>query len=146
MRSISRQERQVVTAILAAVVVLWPSISFLADEPPGDDAPRRYPRKSLLRTTTPPRPKKPNSASSYFRSAPVRRQHHELRDVSSTRQGVQRRPGAGEGTRRQDARLEGLPLDIEPLSGRSFSEIDAIVAFLEALSGEPPEIETPELP
>ena len=41
---------------------------------------------------------------------------------------------------------EGLPLDVEPLSGRSFSEIDAIVAFLEALSGEPPEIEAPELP
>jgi cytochrome c peroxidase len=41
---------------------------------------------------------------------------------------------------------EGLPLDIEPLSGRSFSEIDAIVAFLEALSGEPPEIEPPALP
>ena len=41
---------------------------------------------------------------------------------------------------------EGLPLDIESLSGRSFSEIDAIVAFLEALSGEPPEIEPPELP
>ena len=43
MRSISRQERQVVTAILAAVVVLWPSISFLADEPPGDDALRLAP-------------------------------------------------------------------------------------------------------
>jgi cytochrome c peroxidase len=37
-------------------------------------------------------------------------------------------------------------LDVEPLLGRSFSEIPAIVAFLESLSGEAPKITPPELP
>jgi cytochrome c peroxidase len=41
---------------------------------------------------------------------------------------------------------EGLPLDIEPLTGQSYTEIAAIVAFLEALTGQPPEITRPELP
>jgi len=31
---------------------------------------------------------------------------------------------------------EGLPLDVEPLLGQSYSEIDALVAFLRSLSGE----------
>jgi cytochrome c peroxidase len=35
---------------------------------------------------------------------------------------------------------DGLDLDVEPLLGQSYSEIGAIVAFLESLSGEPPEI------
>jgi cytochrome c peroxidase len=41
---------------------------------------------------------------------------------------------------------EGLPLDVRPLLGKSFSEIPALVAFLEALSGEPIEVGEPELP
>lgn len=41
---------------------------------------------------------------------------------------------------------DGLPLDVEPLLGRSFSEIPAIVAFLESLSGEMPDVSPPELP
>ncbi len=40
----------------------------------------------------------------------------------------------------------GPPLDIKPLVGRSFSEIQDIVSFLEALSGEPPAVSPPELP
>jgi cytochrome c peroxidase len=41
---------------------------------------------------------------------------------------------------------DGLPLDIAPLLGQSYSEISAIVAFLESLNGEPPEISKPTLP
>lgn len=41
---------------------------------------------------------------------------------------------------------DGLPLDIEPLLGQSFSDIGALVAFLESLSGETPRIDPPELP
>lgn len=41
---------------------------------------------------------------------------------------------------------DGLPLDIEPLIGQSYSEISAIVAFLESLSGETPKINKPALP
>ena len=40
----------------------------------------------------------------------------------------------------------GLPLDVQPLSGQSFSEIPDLVAFLESLTGEPPRITPPELP
>ena len=39
-----------------------------------------------------------------------------------------------------------LPLDIEPLSGQSFSDIPALVAFLESLTGEAPRVEPPDLP
>jgi cytochrome c peroxidase len=41
---------------------------------------------------------------------------------------------------------EALPIDFEPLVGRSFSEIAPIVAFLDALTGEAPEIAPPRLP
>lgn len=41
---------------------------------------------------------------------------------------------------------EGLPLDVQPLLDRSYSEIPALVAFLESLTGEPPEFTPPELP
>lgn len=41
---------------------------------------------------------------------------------------------------------EGLPLDIEPQLDVSFSDIDALVAFLRTLSGEAPKIEPPRLP
>jgi cytochrome c peroxidase len=34
---------------------------------------------------------------------------------------------------------DGLPLDIAALSGQSYSEISAIVAFLESLTGEAPQ-------
>jgi cytochrome c peroxidase len=44
------------------------------------------------------------------------------------------------------ARPDGRPLDVEPLLGRSFSEIALLVAFLESLTGEAPEITPPELP
>lgn len=40
----------------------------------------------------------------------------------------------------------GLAPDVQPLLGRSFSEIPAIVAFLESLTGEAPKVEPPELP
>jgi len=39
-----------------------------------------------------------------------------------------------------------LPLDVSPLLGQSYSEIPAIVAFLESLSGEVPKVEPPQLP
>jgi cytochrome c peroxidase len=39
-----------------------------------------------------------------------------------------------------------LPLDVAPLVGQSFTEIPDLVAFLEALSGELPQIEPPKLP
>ncbi len=41
---------------------------------------------------------------------------------------------------------DGLDTDIAPLVGQSFSEIPDLVAFLKALSGEPPKITPPELP
>jgi len=41
---------------------------------------------------------------------------------------------------------DNLPLDVEPLLGNSFSEISAIVAFLESLSSEPLKITPPKLP
>jgi cytochrome c peroxidase len=40
----------------------------------------------------------------------------------------------------------GLPLDIDPLVGQSYSEIDLIVAFLNSLTGDAPDITPPELP
>jgi cytochrome c peroxidase len=39
-----------------------------------------------------------------------------------------------------------LPIDIEALLGRSYSEISDIVAFLESLTGESPAIVPPKLP
>jgi cytochrome c peroxidase len=44
------------------------------------------------------------------------------------------------------AHPDGLPLDVEPLLGQSFSEIPAIVAFLKSLSGEAPRASPPKLP
>jgi len=41
---------------------------------------------------------------------------------------------------------DGMPLDIAPLLGQSYSEISAIVAFLESLNGGPPQISKPVLP
>jgi cytochrome c peroxidase len=41
---------------------------------------------------------------------------------------------------------DGLKPDIEPLFQQSFSDIEAIVAFLQALSGPLPKIDPPELP
>ena len=41
---------------------------------------------------------------------------------------------------------DGLKLDTEALSGQSFSEIPSIVAFLESLTGAPPEFTPPLLP
>lgn len=41
---------------------------------------------------------------------------------------------------------DGLPLDVEPLAGQSFSDIPAIVAFLESLTGKVHESIRPELP
>lgn len=40
----------------------------------------------------------------------------------------------------------GLRLDIEPLTGQSFSEIPDLVSFLESLTGPPPRVIAPELP
>jgi cytochrome c peroxidase len=40
----------------------------------------------------------------------------------------------------------GLRLSFEPLNYRSFSEIPLVVAFLESLSGEPPDTSPPQLP
>lgn len=40
----------------------------------------------------------------------------------------------------------GLDLDIQPLLGRSYTEVGPIVAFLKSLSGESPPIERPDLP
>lgn len=40
----------------------------------------------------------------------------------------------------------GLPLDIEPLLDLSYSDIGSLVAFLDSLTGEPPDVEPPELP
>ena len=44
------------------------------------------------------------------------------------------------------ANPDGLPLDVEPLLGQAYSEIPALVAFIEALSGEIPDISPPKLP
>lgn len=41
---------------------------------------------------------------------------------------------------------DGLPIDVQPLQGQSFSEIAALVAFLESLTGEAPRVEAPPLP
>lgn len=41
---------------------------------------------------------------------------------------------------------DGLPLDIQPLSGQSFSDISDLVSFLKSLTGEPPKIIPPDLP
>jgi cytochrome c peroxidase len=41
---------------------------------------------------------------------------------------------------------DGLELDVAPLVGQSFTEIDPLVEFLKSLSGEPPDITPPELP
>jgi cytochrome c peroxidase len=41
---------------------------------------------------------------------------------------------------------DGLNLDVEPLLGQSYSDIDAVVEFLKSLSGEPPEVTVPRLP
>lgn len=41
---------------------------------------------------------------------------------------------------------DGLPTDIRPLMGQSYSEISDIVAFLESLTGEPIHIIPPKLP
>ena len=41
---------------------------------------------------------------------------------------------------------DGLPLDVQPLIGQSYSKISAIVAFLESLTGEPIQITPPTLP
>jgi cytochrome c peroxidase len=40
----------------------------------------------------------------------------------------------------------GLPVDVEPLLGQSFSDIPDVVEFLRSLSGPPPKIQPPELP
>lgn len=40
----------------------------------------------------------------------------------------------------------GFVIDIQSFAGQSYSEIPDIVAFLESLTGEPPEISPPELP
>ena len=40
----------------------------------------------------------------------------------------------------------GLPLDVEPLFGQSYSEMTTVVAFLESLSGEVPDVVPPKLP
>lgn len=41
---------------------------------------------------------------------------------------------------------DGLPLDVKPLLSLTFTEIPAVVAFLESLTGETPDIVPPELP
>jgi hypothetical protein len=41
---------------------------------------------------------------------------------------------------------DGTELDVQPLLDESFSQIADILAFLEALSGEFPEVKAPELP
>ncbi len=41
---------------------------------------------------------------------------------------------------------EGLDLDVQPLLGQSFSEIESVVEFLKSLSGEATELKPPELP
>lgn len=41
---------------------------------------------------------------------------------------------------------DGLPLDVTRLLGQSYSEVSAIVAFLESLNGEQPQVSMPALP
>lgn len=41
---------------------------------------------------------------------------------------------------------DGLALDVKPLLALTFTEIPAVVAFLESLTGEAPDVSTPELP
>lgn len=41
---------------------------------------------------------------------------------------------------------DGPALDVEPLLGQSFTEISPLVAFLQSLTGEAPEVAPPELP
>jgi len=41
---------------------------------------------------------------------------------------------------------DGVPLDVEPLLGNSFSEISDIVAFLKSLSSKPLKVTPPKLP
>lgn len=41
---------------------------------------------------------------------------------------------------------DGLPLDVEPLVGQSYSDIGDLAAFLRSLSGELPDTSAPELP
>jgi cytochrome c peroxidase len=41
---------------------------------------------------------------------------------------------------------DGLSLDVEPLLTASYSEIPALVAFLESLTGAAPEVTPPQLP
>jgi cytochrome c peroxidase len=41
---------------------------------------------------------------------------------------------------------DGLELDVGPLVGQSYSDIQAVVAFLESLSGKPPDVTPPEIP
>jgi cytochrome c peroxidase len=41
---------------------------------------------------------------------------------------------------------EGLPLDVKPLLGQSFSEVAPLVAFLKSLTGKAPEVTRPDLP
>ena len=41
---------------------------------------------------------------------------------------------------------DGIPLDVEPLLGNSFSQISDIVAFLKSLSSEPLKVLPPKLP
>jgi cytochrome c peroxidase len=48
--------------------------------------------------------------------------------------------------RRVPTTPEGLPLDVKPLLGQSFSEISPLVAFLKSLTGKVPEVLPPELP
>ena len=45
-----------------------------------------------------------------------------------------------------DTVADGLSPDIEPLRGRSYSEVHLLVEFLKSLSGEPPAITPPILP
>jgi hypothetical protein len=44
------------------------------------------------------------------------------------------------------SRPDGLRLDIESLQGVSFTEMSALIAFLESLSGAEPRIAPPKLP
>lgn len=41
---------------------------------------------------------------------------------------------------------DGLPLDVKPLLALTFTEIPAVAAFLESLTGEAPQVLPPELP
>jgi hypothetical protein len=41
---------------------------------------------------------------------------------------------------------DGLPLDIEPLQSISLADMPDLIAFLEALTGEEPQVILPKLP